>query len=73
MAIFDTKNCICIQCGTTKQNSDTGKCEHNHDDWLEYSDFIDQNCYIRVERAMKHLNMPEKELRKIVFKDYFLV
>lgn len=35
-------NAICIDCGTAKENSDTGFCINDHDNWLEEEDNIER-------------------------------
>lgn len=34
----ETMKCICITCGTNKQNPKNGYCKNGHDNWLEPDD-----------------------------------
>lgn len=31
-------NAVCYNCGTTKENPDTGYCINGHDNWIEHAD-----------------------------------
>lgn len=50
-------NAICLKCGTTKEDSVTGYCINDHDDWLEQGDEPK-----RFSKAMKKFNVGLDEL-----------
>ncbi len=39
---FLPANALCLQCGTTKENSKTAFCINDHDDWLETNDEMER-------------------------------
>jgi hypothetical protein len=46
---------ICVTCGTTKQNKETGCCINGHDNWLEEIDDIHlfYNATIKLGVSLK--------------------
>lgn len=53
--------CICLTCGVRNDFSHpNGYCQNNHDDWLEYSDVVNQNQFFK--RAMRQTGWNSEEL-----------
>lgn len=56
-------NAICLTCGTTREDSVTGFCKNDHDNWCEVADNMTQ-----IEIAKKALSVDISVILKAIEK-----
>lgn len=54
---FLNANAICFECGSAKEDSKTGYCINDHDNWIELDDPIE-----RIKEATKKFNISIEKL-----------
>lgn len=55
--------CICMTCGIRNDYSNqTGYCQNDHDNWIEYADVIEKNQWFHL--AVKKSRLSEEEFTK---------
>ena len=59
-------NAICLDCGTTNEDSQTGFCINGHDNWLELQDDVEL-----FEQASKKFGASLGEIKDAIYCNYW--